>query len=86
MSRWLMGVWFLATLVLMNTYSGLLVASLTVPRVAVPIASVQQLVDQSALPWRLERGGIILHTFKVRLLLAMGLKMERLIRFFYILC
>ncbi|KAG0726508.1 Glutamate receptor ionotropic, delta-1 [Chionoecetes opilio] len=63
-SRWLMGVWFLAALVLTNTYSGLLVATLTVPRVPVPIASVRQLVAQRDLPWRLERGGIILHTFK----------------------
>ncbi|XP_071544057.1 glutamate receptor ionotropic, kainate glr-3-like [Panulirus ornatus] len=62
--RWLMGMWFLATLVLMNTYSGLLVATLTVPRVAVPISSVEQLVSQDDIPWRLEQGGIILHTFK----------------------
>ena len=64
-SRWLMGLWFLASLVLMSTYSGLLVATLTVPRVAVPIASVRQLVVQDELPWRLEQGDIILHTFKV---------------------
>uniref|UniRef100_A0A0P4WK49 Ionotropic glutamate receptor L-glutamate and glycine-binding domain-containing protein n=1 Tax=Scylla olivacea TaxID=85551 RepID=A0A0P4WK49_SCYOL len=63
-SRWLMGLWFLATLVLMSTYSGLLVASLTVPRVSLPIRSVQQLVVQDNIPWRLEQGGIILHTFK----------------------
>ncbi|KAK3888180.1 hypothetical protein Pcinc_007751 [Petrolisthes cinctipes] len=63
-AKWVMGLWFLATLVVMSTYSGLLVASLTVPRVHIPISSVRQLVGQSRLPWRLEQGGIILHTFK----------------------
>ncbi|XP_047496540.1 glutamate receptor-like [Penaeus chinensis] len=62
--RALMGMWFLVTLVLMNTYSGLLVASLSFPRVAIPIASVEELVAQNEVPWRLEQGGIILHTFK----------------------
>lgn len=60
-----MGMWFLVTLVLMNTYSGLLVASLSFPKVAIPIASVEELVAQDKLPWRLEQGGIILHTFEV---------------------
>ncbi|KAG7158387.1 Glutamate receptor ionotropic, kainate 2-like 16 [Homarus americanus] len=64
-SRWLMGLWSLMTLVLMSTYSGALVATLTVPRVAIPIKSVEQLVSQDDIPWRLEQGGIILHTFKV---------------------
>ncbi|XP_042241220.1 glutamate receptor ionotropic, kainate 1-like [Homarus americanus] len=63
-SRWLMGLWSLMTLVLMSTYSGALVATLTVPRVAIPIKSVEQLVSQDDIPWRLEQGGIILHTFK----------------------
>ncbi|XP_027226082.2 glutamate receptor 4 [Penaeus vannamei] len=62
--RALMGMWFLVTLVLMNTYSGLLVASLSFPKVAIPIASVEELVAQDKLPWRLEQGGIILHTFE----------------------
>ncbi|XP_076035263.1 uncharacterized protein LOC143021546 [Oratosquilla oratoria] len=57
-------VWLLATLVLMNTYRGLLIAMLTVPSVRTPINSIQDLVDQTEVPWRLEQGGIILHTFK----------------------
>ncbi|XP_076068506.1 glutamate receptor ionotropic, kainate glr-3-like [Oratosquilla oratoria] len=67
-SGWLgrssLGMWLLLTLVLMNIYRGLLIAVLTVPRVTIPINSVQQLVLQDDLPWRLEQGGIILHTFK----------------------
>ena len=50
----------------MNTYRGLLIATLTAPVVATPIDSVNDLVLQEDLPWRLEQGGIILHTFKVR--------------------
>ncbi|KAK8730174.1 hypothetical protein OTU49_008126, partial [Cherax quadricarinatus] len=63
-SGWLMGVWLLVAVVLASTYGSALVATLTVPRVALPISSVEQLVEQTAVPWRLEQGGIILQTFK----------------------
>ncbi|CAL4058607.1 unnamed protein product, partial [Meganyctiphanes norvegica] len=63
-SKIIVGMWLLVSLVLMNTYRGLLVASLSVPRVQIPISSVEQLVQQTSIPWRLEQGGIILHTFK----------------------
>ncbi|XP_068201744.1 glutamate receptor ionotropic, delta-2-like [Palaemon carinicauda] len=63
-ARILMSLWMLGTLILMRTYSSLLVASLTVPSVPVPIRSVEDLVAQTRIPWRLEQGGIILHTFK----------------------
>ncbi|XP_042855611.1 glutamate receptor-like [Penaeus japonicus] len=59
--RALMGMWFLVTLVLMNTYSGLLVASLSFPKVAIPIASVEELVAQDEVPWRLEQGEVHCH-------------------------
>ncbi|XP_064109114.1 glutamate receptor 3-like [Macrobrachium nipponense] len=63
-SKILMTLWFIGTFILMRIYSSLLMASLTVPSVQVPIRSVEDLVSQTAIPWRLEQGGIILHTFK----------------------
>ncbi|KAG7156388.1 Glutamate receptor 4-like 1, partial [Homarus americanus] len=46
----------------MSSYSGILTAMLTLPRVTIPIDSLADLVAQSDLPWRLEQGSMI-HKF-----------------------
>nr|XP_053633966.1 glutamate receptor ionotropic, delta-1-like [Cherax quadricarinatus] len=51
--------WLLASLVFMTSYSGILTAMLTVPKVTIPIDSIEDLVAQSALPWRLEAGSML---------------------------
>ncbi|XP_068216604.1 glutamate receptor 2-like [Palaemon carinicauda] len=57
--RLLVSTWLLATLVFMSSYSGILTAMLTVPRVTIPIDSLRDLVSQSKLPWRLESGSMM---------------------------
>ncbi|XP_042858746.1 uncharacterized protein LOC122244837, partial [Penaeus japonicus] len=58
--RILVATWLLASLVFMSSYSGILTAMLTVPRVTIPIDSLADLVAQSDLPWRLESGAMML--------------------------
>ncbi|XP_071513089.1 glutamate receptor-like [Panulirus ornatus] len=58
--RYLVTTWLLASLVFMSSYSGILTAMLTVPRVTIPIDSLADLVSQSDLPWRLESGAMML--------------------------
>lgn len=50
--------WLLASLVFMSSYSGILTAMLTLPRVTIPIDSLSDLVAQVKLPWRLEAGSM----------------------------
>ncbi|XP_047490891.1 probable glutamate receptor [Penaeus chinensis] len=50
--------WLLASLVFMSSYSGILTAMLTLPRVTIPIDSLSDLVAQVQLPWRLEAGSM----------------------------
>ncbi|XP_063840054.1 glutamate receptor ionotropic, delta-2-like isoform X1 [Scylla paramamosain] len=58
----LVTTWLLASLVFMSSYSGILTAMLTLPRVTIPIDSLADLVAQDDLPWKLE-GGTSLHQY-----------------------
>lgn len=57
--------WLLASLVFMTSYSGILTAMLTIPRVTIKIDSLADLVAQSDLPWRLEGGAMMFNYFNV---------------------
>ncbi|XP_063840045.1 glutamate receptor 1-like [Scylla paramamosain] len=63
--RVLVTTWLLASLVFMSSYSGILTAMLTVPRVTIPIDSLADLVAQNDLPWRLEAGSMMFQYFQV---------------------
>ncbi|XP_063593053.1 glutamate receptor ionotropic, kainate glr-3-like [Penaeus indicus] len=56
--RLIVTTWLLASLVFMSSYSGILTAMLTLPRVTIPIDSLEDLVAQDDLPWRLEAGSM----------------------------
>ncbi|XP_042204171.1 glutamate receptor-like [Homarus americanus] len=58
--RLIVTTWLLASLVFMTSYAGILTAMLTVPRVTIPIDSLNDLVSQTDLPWRLESGSMML--------------------------
>ncbi|XP_042856725.1 glutamate receptor ionotropic, delta-1-like [Penaeus japonicus] len=62
--RLLVTTWLLASLVFMSSYSGILTAMLTVPRVTIPIDSLADLVTQDELPWRLEAGSMMYSFFE----------------------
>ncbi|XP_071549682.1 glutamate receptor ionotropic, kainate glr-3-like [Panulirus ornatus] len=62
--RLIVTTWLLASLVFMTSYSGILTAMLTVPRVTIKIDSLADLVTQSALPWRIEAGVVMLTYLK----------------------
>ncbi|MPC24171.1 glutamate receptor ionotropic, kainate 1-like [Portunus trituberculatus] len=62
--RMLVTTWLLASLVFMSSYSGILTAMLTVPRVTIPIDSLADLVAQDDLPWRLEAGSMMFQYFQ----------------------
>ncbi|XP_050692919.1 glutamate receptor ionotropic, delta-2-like [Eriocheir sinensis] len=64
-SRVLAATWLLASLVFMSSYGGILTAMLTVPRVTIPIDSLEDLVAQDDLPWRLEAGSMATQYLKV---------------------
>ncbi|XP_066976900.1 glutamate receptor-like [Macrobrachium rosenbergii] len=51
--------WLFASLIFMSSYSGILTAMLTIPKVTIPIDSLSDLVSQTKLPWRLEAGAMI---------------------------
>ncbi|XP_042204145.1 glutamate receptor ionotropic, delta-2-like [Homarus americanus] len=63
-SRLVVTTWLLASLVFMSSYSGILTAMLTVPRVTIPINSMLDLVSQNDMPWRLESGSWMLQYFQ----------------------
>ncbi|XP_066982155.1 probable glutamate receptor [Macrobrachium rosenbergii] len=63
-SRVVVATWLLASLVFMSSYSSILTAKLTVPKVDIPINSMQDLVTQNEIPWRLESGSFLLQYFK----------------------
>lgn len=65
-SRLLAAAWLMASLVFMSSYSGILTAMLTVPRVTIPIDSLADLVAQDELPWRLEAGSFMFQYFRVK--------------------
>ncbi|KAG7166138.1 Glutamate receptor 4-like 4, partial [Homarus americanus] len=54
--RVLLGAWLVAGLILGSAYQGVLTSLLAVPRVAVPVDSLQNLVDYGRLPWSVEYG------------------------------
>ncbi|KAK4294260.1 hypothetical protein Pmani_033115 [Petrolisthes manimaculis] len=62
--RVLVSTWLLASLVFMSSYSGILTAMITVPRVLVPIDSVEDLVNQRDMPWRIEAGSMMFQYFQ----------------------
>ncbi|XP_037792821.1 glutamate receptor-like [Penaeus monodon] len=62
--RLLVSTWLLASLVFMSSYSGILTAMITVPRVTIPIDSLADLVAQDDLPWRLEKGSMMFQYFQ----------------------
>ncbi|KAG7172269.1 Glutamate receptor 2-like 9 [Homarus americanus] len=61
--RLLVSTWLMASLVFMSSYSGILTAMLTVPRVNIPIDSLKDLVAQSDLPWRIEADSFMYNFF-----------------------
>lgn len=61
-----MTTWLLASLVFMSSYSGILTAMLTLPRVTIPIDSLEDLVAQDDLPWRLEAGSMATKFLEVK--------------------
>ncbi|XP_069995854.1 glutamate receptor-like [Penaeus vannamei] len=62
--RLLVTTWLLASLVFMSSYSGILTAMITVPRVTIPIDSLADLVAQDDLSWRLEKGSMMFQYFQ----------------------
>ncbi|XP_071548115.1 glutamate receptor-like [Panulirus ornatus] len=62
--RIIVSTWLLASLVFMSSYSGILTAMLTIPRVIIPIDSLEDLVSQSDLPWRIEANAMIYQYFQ----------------------
>lgn len=64
-SRTVAAVWLLASMVFMSSYSGILTAMLTVPRVTIPIDSVEDLVAQDDLPWTVENSSIMHQYYQV---------------------
>ncbi|XP_071516707.1 glutamate receptor ionotropic, delta-2-like [Panulirus ornatus] len=58
--RLIVTTWLLASLVFMTSYSGILTAMLTLPRVVITIDSLPDLVSQSALPWHIQSGSALL--------------------------
>ncbi|KAG7156398.1 Glutamate receptor-like 19 [Homarus americanus] len=62
--RLIVTTWLLASLVFMSSYSGILTAMLTVPRVTIPIDSLEDLVSQTDLPWRLEAASMMYSFFE----------------------
>ncbi|XP_045615620.1 probable glutamate receptor [Procambarus clarkii] len=63
-SRLLVVTWLLVSFVFMSSYSSTLTAKLTVPRVVIPINSVEDLVSQTAMPWRLEFGTLLFQYYQ----------------------
>lgn len=63
-----MTTWLLASLVFMSSYSGILTAMLTLPRVTIPIDSLEDLVAQDDLPWRLEAGSMATKFLEVKII------------------
>ncbi|XP_066949352.1 probable glutamate receptor [Macrobrachium rosenbergii] len=57
-----MGTWMLATLILSSAYQGVLTSLLAIPKVEIPVDSLQDLVNYGKIPWANERG-TSLHQF-----------------------
>ena len=57
--RIVVATWVLVSLVIMSSYSGTLVAKLMIPKVNIPIDSVQDLVSQTELEYQIENGFMV---------------------------
>ncbi|XP_037803567.1 uncharacterized protein LOC119597979 [Penaeus monodon] len=51
-----MGTWMVVSLILSSAYQGILTSLLAVPRVEVPVDSLQDLLDYGRMPWSVEYG------------------------------
>ena len=63
--RFYVGIVVLGSFVLLKSYGGNLTASLTVPKVTIPIDSLEDLVSQNAIPWKMAKDSFIHGVFKV---------------------
>ncbi|XP_042871397.1 uncharacterized protein LOC122252797 [Penaeus japonicus] len=54
--RTFVGTWLLAMCVFTSAYSGVLTSLLTVPKITIPVDSLEELVSYGKIPWNLERG------------------------------
>ena len=59
------GVVIMGSFVLLKSYGGNLTASLTVPKVTIPIDSMEDLVSQNAIPWKISKDSFMHKKFKV---------------------
>ncbi|XP_064117692.1 glutamate receptor ionotropic, kainate glr-3-like [Macrobrachium nipponense] len=62
--RVLATTWLFATLIITSCYSGILTAMLTAPKVTIPIDSLEDLVTQTEVPWKLLSGSFLLSFLK----------------------
>ncbi|XP_047499537.1 glutamate receptor ionotropic, kainate glr-3-like [Penaeus chinensis] len=65
-SRVLLAAWLLAGLILSSAYRGVLTSLLAVPRVTVPVDSLEDLVSYGKIPWANEKGTSLHQLFGVR--------------------
>nr|XP_027228059.1 probable glutamate receptor [Penaeus vannamei] len=54
--RVFMGTWMVVSLILSSAYQGILTSLLAVPKVEVPVDSLQDLLDYGKMPWSVEYG------------------------------
>ncbi|XP_047488149.1 probable glutamate receptor [Penaeus chinensis] len=54
--RVFMGTWMVVSLILSSAYQGILTSLLAVPKVEVPVDSLQDLLDYGRMPWSVEYG------------------------------
>ena len=60
----LLATWLLTTFVIMKSYEGNLTAMMTVPKIVIPIDSVQDLIHQDEVPWRIISGSFMYDQLK----------------------
>lgn len=63
--RLLLGPWLVGAWILGSAYQGMLTSLLAVPRVQVPVDSLQDLVDYGRIPWANEYGTSLHQLFGV---------------------
>ncbi|XP_068209415.1 probable glutamate receptor [Palaemon carinicauda] len=63
-SRILVAFWLVASLIFVSSFSGILTAMLTVPKVTIPIDSLKDMVSQSKIPWRMIPGTFLIKYFQ----------------------
>lgn len=56
--------WLLGTFILTKSYEGVLTAMLTLPKVVIPIDSLNQLANQKEFSWKLEAASMTYELFK----------------------